>query len=196
MWTQVSREKPARRGWTLGMMCLAFIGTISLAYVVVDRRVLSGRQSPPGWPIAFTLPDAYRWSRMPESSADPRGSSDSSHLVSLIGNSPAHGLCTLMIGYGTGTQGTEIVRAAGGFGILDRLLSSREFRVGLLSGRMVVREDGSGETRIYIRGRVADTKDIEVLFTSEASASRALSIAESLCASIEITSPSMDDSRP
>jgi len=173
------------------MMCLMFIGTIVLAQAMVSRAVLSGRQSPPGWPIAFTLPDAYRWNRVPESHSPSREPSDAPQLLTLIGNSPSRGLCTLMIGYGDATQRPEIVRSAGGFGILDQLLGSWEIDDGPLTGRIMVRSDESGETSIYVRASIGDDCPIEILLASEEPATRSVSIVESICASIEITDRSI-----
>lgn len=178
------------------MMCLMFIGTIVLAQTMVSRAVLSGRQSPSGWPIAFTLPDAYRWNRIPESRSPSRNASEAPQLLTLIGNSPSRGLCTLMFGCGDATRGPEIVRSTGGFGILDQLLGSWEIDVGPLTGRIMVRSDKSGETRIYVRASIGDDYPIEILVTSEQPATYSVSIVESICASIEITDPSLDPRQP
>ena len=66
MWKEYTREKPARRGWTLAMMGLAFVGTIGLAKILTDERApavldLTQRQSLPRWPLSFKLPDDFRW---------------------------------------------------------------------------------------------------------------------------------------
>ena len=65
MWMQHSREKAARKGWTLGAMCMAFLGTVGLAQIMVDQRANenaeSVKQSLPGWPFDFSLPPGQRW---------------------------------------------------------------------------------------------------------------------------------------
>ncbi len=63
MWTEYSREKPARPRWTLVTMGLAFIATVIGAKVMVDSggSAVSGWQELDGWPIVFELPADYRW---------------------------------------------------------------------------------------------------------------------------------------
>lgn len=63
MWKQYTRETPARPGWAVAGMVLAFAATLGLAQWTIGHRQLSLRQELKGWPIAFTLPASLNWSQ-------------------------------------------------------------------------------------------------------------------------------------
>lgn len=73
MWTQHSREKPAKPGWTIATMAIALSVTIALAQMQVSSR------APVQWkaatkvrledcPIVFSLPDVLQWTRTSDGS--------------------------------------------------------------------------------------------------------------------------------
>lgn len=186
MWTQYSREQPARRGRTLATLSLAFIGTVVVAYVMVERRTLSGRQCPAGWPIAFTLPDAYDWHFLPDARRQRAARTGSSGIVTYVGQRDPRVTCNVLIGYASGSGARAIGGTAGGFGLLDQLLGSREIAVGPLAGRMVVRSDEGGETRMYAQASTRGDLNIEVLLLSEGAVAEEFPVFEAICGSIEI----------
>ena len=67
MWTQYTREKPAKSGWTIFTMAIALAATVGLAQLQVSARqpvkwnvaetIRNG-----AWPISVKLPDAVKWS--------------------------------------------------------------------------------------------------------------------------------------
>ena len=85
MWSEYTRERPARRGLAVGSAFILLVGVTVLAWAITaagphgtrsprgdersSRPVLTPlprEQSPPGWPIAFTLPEEYAWVEEPE----------------------------------------------------------------------------------------------------------------------------------
>ncbi|HPF40512.1 MAG TPA: hypothetical protein P5081_09905 [Phycisphaerae bacterium] len=82
MWTQYTREKPARPGWTIATMAIALAATIGLAQLQVSAH------KPVTWkaavnvktdscPITFQLPDVLKWSKQSSGLLDNLISGDS-----------------------------------------------------------------------------------------------------------------------
>lgn len=68
MWTQYTREKPAKPGWTIATMAIALAATIGLAQLQVSaNKPVEWKASlavkADEWPIAFQLPDTLNWTR-------------------------------------------------------------------------------------------------------------------------------------
>ena len=67
LWKEFTREKPARQGWTLATMSLAFLATLGGAAYMVHSDFATNRltqaltQKPNGWPISFRPAPNYSW---------------------------------------------------------------------------------------------------------------------------------------
>jgi len=63
MWREFTREKPARRGWALGLSVVVFAATMALAWGLTTGRISTSRTGVigdfEGWPIRFALPTGY-----------------------------------------------------------------------------------------------------------------------------------------
>ncbi|MCB9858517.1 MAG: hypothetical protein H6818_22800 [Phycisphaerales bacterium] len=76
MWTQYTREKPAKPGWTIATMAVALAATIGLAQMQVSankpvewKATLAIKADT--WPIAFQLPNVLDWSKQPTNESTP-----------------------------------------------------------------------------------------------------------------------------
>lgn len=66
MWKAYTREKPARRGWAVGCMAIAFVGTLALAQMQIADTSMPEWDTErtvnlEDWSISIDLPTGFNW---------------------------------------------------------------------------------------------------------------------------------------
>ena len=191
MWKQYTRETPARKGWALGAMIVAFLGTVGLAKLMVDSRTATegvGRhkQAITGWPFQFTLPNEYRWGvlRQPPQSPFSAGGRSREESVHYHGQSASGGTTRLFIRYYKMPTGTSLQDAAAHFN-MDARGAAETQEIGPLRWLIpVIHVEGPGA---QIAGVACSPEGvaIHIEFTGPGSVVLEFKIFESICRSIE-----------
>ena len=188
MWKEFTQEEPARRGWTVATLSLAFIGTVGLAKIMVDVRaddssVVSGRQSPPDWPIAFTLPSDHRWRLRPASFDRADAASSDGESVAFDGRRLSGGHCLLLVSFQAMSPGTPPEEVASALTDGD-LGMAEEIAMGPIDGRMAVMPSGSGGARILAFGCTPEGLAIVVAYVTPRRKGDEARVVRSVCESI------------
>lgn len=138
MWTEFTREKPARRFLAAIVTCAALAAAVGLAWFISAARsepTVGGFQSLPSWPIVFSLPQGVSWSRSgPErDETSPDGAFGS---VAFEGRRSGLGVCLVLIGFqvlpASATAGEAMLEMTG-----QELSDGRPVMLGPLNGTMM-----------------------------------------------------------
>jgi|GEM_PF-2745680 len=107
MWKAYTREKPARPGWAVACMALAFVGTLALAQMqIADATVPDWKTERTveleDWSIALNLPAGFNWDAVEKDMSLSdwiRRSLDTSSVEShtFTGTAPKTGTVTVSI---------------------------------------------------------------------------------------------------
>lgn len=172
-------------------MCLAFAGTVSLAKIMVDVRsgdelVVSGKQAPPDWPIAFTLPDEYRW-RIDSNARNFSGTHGPNQgQLAYVGRRTLGGRSVLSVAFQVMPPAMTLQAAAAE--LTDTPLdAAKGIKMGSIPGLMVTMPFGrAGGTRILAVGYKREGLAVIVDFLTQAGAGDARRAFLAICGSIKL----------
>jgi len=189
MWKEVTREKPARRGWTVTTLALAFLGTVGLAKIMVDVRanddeIISGRQSPADWPISFVLPAHHRWRAWGAPFDEVFAASSGGDVMSFLGRDPSGDQGVLLITYKAMSPGTPLEEVAWEM-FEEPVETSEEIEIGPMTGRMIVKFSRSDGAHVFAFGRSEEGLAIGVAFVASDLSGEEVRAVRSVCESIE-----------
>ena len=181
MWTQHTREKPAKPGWTIATMAIALVATIALAQLQVSMNApvewsesMTVRSD--AWPIVFKLPNALDWS--PVSTAATEDSDPNE--VAFMGRRDGKDVCRISFYHGPD------------FGILqhhkkiadDEPLAEYAVSIADDEGKATLYLRPSGDRHdIWCRADRLDGSMTSILIQSRKSERFALELAEWICRS-------------
>lgn len=188
MWKEFTRERSARRGWTVATLSLTFIGTVGLAKIMVDVRtdqgaVVAGRQSMPGWPIAFTLPTDQQWRYRQDPYGQIIGVDADGKTVAYEGRGLSGGYGILMVTFKVMSQNTppdEVAREMLG----EDLGPSEKIAMGPLEGRLSLNASAFGSRSAMAFGCSAEGLGIGVICAMPGKGGEEAGIVRSVCESI------------
>jgi hypothetical protein len=143
MWQEYTRETPARPLLAPLGTGLALAATLALAWVVRPAAAgpsVSGLQSPPRWPVAFTLPNGFTWAEQTDGEES---------LDGLSGNLVYDGLSSDLLPSVLGVSFAVLPEAADAQQAAVELLgheisNPRPVKIGPLQGLMAESRDSSG----------------------------------------------------
>ena len=175
----------------MAALSLAFIGTVGLAKLMVDERakdssVVSGRQSPPDWPIAFTLPSDHRWRLDPDQYAQTEGESSEGESVVFIGRGFSGGHGNLLVSFQPmppGTPPEELARTM----FAEDLRASEKIAMGPIDGRMAPIRSAPGGAIVAAFGCTSEGLAIVVAYVTPRRKGDEANIVRSVCKSIAFT---------
>ncbi len=175
----------------MATLSLAFIGTVGLAKLVVDERakdspVVSGQQSPPDWPIAFTLPRDHRWRHDPRQSIQTEGESSAGDSVAFMGQrlSGGHGILWVSVQrVSPGTQPEELAREM----FEEDLGASEEIEMGPIEGRMAESRSASNGASVVAFGCTPEGLVVVVVYATRSRNGDEAGVVRSVCKSIVFT---------
>lgn len=158
MWKAYTRESPAKPGWAIGGMFIAFATTLVLAQWTVGHRQASALQELNGWPITFMLPKSGHWMK-----AQAKGLFDGSRRKNeayYIGHLESTEQCWLIVSCDPDSDGPQLVEMIDkGFRTL--VGDAQPIQIGPLKGVLTsqVGEDGelmleavaNGHNRLEVR---------------------------------------------
>ena len=191
MWTEFTREKPARRGLALLTTFVALAGTTGLAWTMTSARAAptldSRDQFPPGWPFAFTLPSGYSWSPQGLTGAGDSLADGNGGLAAYLGETPIGDRASLVILYGflSDKSTPELIRRE--LSITD-LAAGRPIRIGPIDGHVVSvgipSRRGAQQTRFLAGGSLPVGLAVRIDFQTTSDSEDASRAFEELCRSV------------
>lgn len=183
MWKEYTRETPARPGWALSAMVVTFAATLALAQWTTSARRAPYLQEPPGWPIAFRLPESLRWNQA--KGILKGGVSKDEKVLAFIGFGPEIGRCILAVSCRSNVGPIGIGELLGhGFRMLDG--RNRKIRIGPLTGVLLM--ESHPEEGQILRAQAWSDDGLEIVIELHGVAARSelQKLMKELCDSVEL----------